>query len=286
MPRGTASASAGLQASAGGRGLDSPTPVYDALVDAYFKRIGWSGPREPTFATLAAIARHHVRAIPFENLDVLLGKPPRLDLPSLEDKLVAQRRGGYCFEHTTLCGAMLEQLGFEVNRHSARVVMMTPRDQAPRTHMFLTVMDHVIDVGFGGLAPHAPVPLDGTPVGHHRIVREGREVALFHDDQRLWMSTLEPEAPIDFEMGNHFTATWPASSFVQRMMLRAYTADGEVRVMNRDVTIVRGDASEKFQLADRAALRALLATYFGFELDVSALRIPSVPEWSQATPRS
>jgi N-hydroxyarylamine O-acetyltransferase len=140
-------------------------------------------------------------------------------------------------------------------------------------------MDHVIDVGFGGLAPHVPVPLDGTPAGRHRIVREGREVALFHDDQRLWVSTLEPESAVDFEMGNHFTATWPASPFVQRMMLRAFTRDGEVRVMNRDVTIVRGETTETFQLADRAALRELLAIHFGFELDVSALTIPTVPEW-------
>src|SRR5690242_5432571 len=99
MPRATASASAGLRSTGGGLGLDSPTPVYDAAVDAYFKRIGWTGAREPSFATLAAIACHHPRAIPFENLDVLLGKPPQLDLSSLEHKLVAQRRGGYCFEH-------------------------------------------------------------------------------------------------------------------------------------------------------------------------------------------
>jgi N-hydroxyarylamine O-acetyltransferase len=254
--------------------------VYDAPVDAYFDRIGWTGSRQPTFATLTAIAGHHVRAIPFENLDVLLGTPPRLDRASVEAKLVGARRGGYCFEHTTLCGAILEVLGFEVKRHSARVVMMTPRERAPRTHMFLTVMDHVIDVGFGGLAPHVPVPLDGRAAGRHRIVREGGEVALYHDEQRLWMSTLEPEQAIDFEMGNHFTATWPQSPFVQRMMLRAFTRDGEVRVSNRDVTIVRGDQSETLQLADRSALRSLLVEHFGFDLDVSALRIPSVPEWS------
>lgn len=280
MPRGTASASAGLQASAGGRGLDSPTPVYDAPVDAYFKRIGWSGPREPSFATLAAIARHHVRAIPFENLDVLLGKPPRLDLPSLEDKLVAQRRGGYCFEHTTLCGAMLEQLGFEVNRHSARVVMMTPRDQAPRTHMFLTAMGHVLDPGFGGLAPHAPVPLDGTPAGHHRIVRERGEIALYHDDQPLWFSSLEADLPVDFDMANHFTATWPQSLFVQRMMLRAFTPDGQVRVMNRDVTVIRNGDAVTRQLADRSELAELLREHFGFSLEVSKLRVPTIPEWT------
>jgi len=250
-------------------------------MDAYFDRIGYRGGREPSFATLTAIASHHVRAIPFENLDVLLGRPPRLDLPSLEAKLITARRGGYCFEHATLCGAILEQLGFAVARHSARVVMVTPREQAPRTHMFLTVMDHVIDVGFGGLAPHVPVPLDGCAAGRHRIVRDGTGIALLHDDQRLWVSTLEPEAPIDFEMGNHFTATWAPSPFVQRMMLRAFTPDGKVTAMNRDVTITRGERSETFQLADRAALRELLRTHFGFDLDVSALRIPTVPEWAE-----
>lgn len=249
-------------------------------LDAYLDRIGHRGSREPTLPTLAAIAACHVRAIPFENLDVLLGAPPRLDLASLEAKLVGARRGGYCYEHSTLCAAALEQLGFTVHRHSARVVMVTPRAQAPRTHMFLSVMGHVIDVGFGGLAPHGPVALDGTPAGRHRIVREGGDIALHHDDQRLWVSSLEADLPIDFDMANHFTATWPASPFVQRMMLRAFTQDGQVRAMNRDVTITRGEHSETFQLADRAALRELLRTYFGFDLDVGALRIPSVPEWA------
>jgi N-hydroxyarylamine O-acetyltransferase len=248
-------------------------------VDAYFDRIDYRGLREPTLATLAAIASRHVHSIPFENLDVLLGKPPRLDLASLEAKLIGARRGGYCFEHATLVATVLEQLGFEVKRHSGRVVMTTPRMRAPRTHMFLTVMEHVIDVGFGGLTAHVPVPLDGTPAGRHRIVREDSEIALYYDDQRLWVSSLEVDVPIDFDMANHFTATWPTSPFVQRMVVHAVTPDGYVGVMNRDVTIMRGDAAEKLQLADRAALRDLLATHVGFDLDVSGLRIPTVPDW-------
>jgi N-hydroxyarylamine O-acetyltransferase len=157
--------------------------------------------------------------------------------------------------------------------------MVTPREQAPRTHMFLTAMGHVLDPGFGGLAPHAPVPLDGTPAGRHRVVREHDELALYHDDQRLWVSSLEADLPVDFEMANHFTATWPQSPFVQRMMLRAFTADGQIRVMNRDVTVVRnGDATTR-QLASRAELAELLHTHFGFQLDVSGLRVPTIPEW-------
>jgi arylamine N-acetyltransferase len=82
-------------------------------------------------------------------------------------------------------------------------------------------------------------------------------------------------------MGNHFTATWPGSAFVSRIMLRAFGEDLRVTVMNRDVTVRRGDATETRQLADRSELRALLARDFGFDLpEVEALRVPSIPEWS------
>ena len=158
--------------------------------------------------------------------------------------------------------------------------MVTPREQAPRTHMFLTAMDHVLDPGFGGLAPHAPVPLDGTPAGPHRIVRGAHGIELWHDDQRLWVSSLEADLPVDFEMANHYTATWPQSPFVQRMMLRAFTADGRVSVdePRPDDRARRRDM--KRQIADRAELAALLREQFGFDCDVSPLRVPTIPEWT------
>jgi len=248
---------------------------------SYLKRIGYTGSYVPTLDTLAAIAALHPRAIPFENLDVLLGRPPRLDHASLRAKLVASRRGGYCFEHATLCAAELEALGFTVARHSARVVMATPRDQAPRTHMFLTVLDHVIDPGFGGQAPLAPVPLDGSrTLGGHRIVRNADGIELWYRDQILWISSLEHDIPIDFEMANHYTATYPASWFVQRLMLARFTPEGAVRLMNRDLTIERGKETTKRQLADRTELQDVLAEYFDIECDVSQLRVPTIPEWA------
>jgi N-hydroxyarylamine O-acetyltransferase len=97
----------------------------------------------------------------------------------------------------------------------------------------------------------------------------------------LWMSTLDAESPIDFVMANHFTSTWSESPFVNRLMLRALTPDGRVSVMNRDVTVLRGAASEKRELADRRALRQLLVAHFGFDLpEAERLRVPTVAEWS------
>jgi N-hydroxyarylamine O-acetyltransferase len=221
-------------------------------------------------------------AIPFENLDVLLGYKPRLDLDSLQRKLIDNRRGGYCYEHATLFAAVLGELGFAVRTHSARVVMVTPRAAAPRTHMFLSVAaEHVmLDPGFGGAAPRVPVPLDGTLAGAHRLVREDDEYVLEQAGQRLWMSTLEPDLPIDFEMANHFTATHPSSHLTQGIAMRAFADGGEVRIRNRTVTLIRGGETQTYQLAGRKQLRELVAQHFGFDLAaIETMHVPAIPEW-------
>ena len=260
---------------------------------AYLDRIRWNGPLDATYATLAALMRAHMRAIPFENLDVLLGRGIRIDLDSVFAKLVSAGRGGYCFEHSTILSAALTQAGFAPVAHSARVVMVSPRSAAPRTHMFLTVRldgtTYVLDPGFGGHGPLVPLPLvenrevrEGSDV-HRFVRRDGEwvlETLLGGTMAPLWMATLEADSPIDFLMANHFTSTWPESPFVNRLMLRALTPDGRVSVMNRDVTVLRGVASEKRELADRTALRRLLVEHFGFDLpEAERLRVPTVAEW-------
>jgi N-hydroxyarylamine O-acetyltransferase len=263
-------------------------------VGAYLGRIEWTGAARATFRTLAGLVGAHMSNIPFENLDVLLGRRIRLDSEGVQQKLVNARRGGYCFEHVTLFAAVLEAIGFQPVRHTARVVLFTPREASPRSHMFLTIPlpegTFVVDPGFGALAPRVPLPLvDGERAS---IGRETHWMARDGDDWILqtqagdkvvdcWVSTLERDNLVDFDVGNHYTSTHPDSPFVNRIMMRALTADGRVTVMNRDVTILRGNTPEALQLADRAALRALLIKYFGFDLpEVEQLRVPSIPEWT------
>ena len=263
-------------------------------LDAYLRRIQWGGPVRQDLHTLSGLLQAHMRAIPFENLDVLLGRPIRLDIEGLQDKLVRSARGGYCFEHATLFAAALEQLGFHPLRHTARVVVFAPRTASPRTHMFLSVPvaegTFVVDPGFGALAPRVPVPLlegELARIDHdlHWMARDGRFWVL-HAQVRgkpvqAWHSTLEEDYAVDFEMGNHFTSTHPASPFANRILMRALTDDGRVTVMNRDVTLWRGDEPVQTQLADRAALRALLVDRFGFDLpEADRLRVPAIPEWT------
>ena len=138
----------------------------DLDLDAYLGRIGERPPLAPALEGLAALHRAHCAAVPFENLDILLGRPIDLDLPALEAKLVRARRGGYCFEQNTLFKAALEALGFPVIALAARVRAGTTGVR-PRTHMLLRVDlaegTFLADVGFGGDGLLHPIPLaEGT----------------------------------------------------------------------------------------------------------------------------
>jgi N-hydroxyarylamine O-acetyltransferase len=269
------------------------TAEFDAA--AYLTRIRWSaGPVAVTLPHLRALLHAHMLAFPFENLDVLLGRPPRLDLASLQAKMVAGGRGGYCFEQARLFGTALAHFGFDVRHHLARVVLVLPRHEAPRTHHFLVVTlpegEFVLDPGFGGLAPRVPVPLHSgawADIGDeaHTLSREGPhwtlQARVGGAETDLWVSPLDEALPVDFELGNHYTATHPASQFVNRLGLRALLPGGRISVLNREVTWRRGGQVKRWPLADRGELAALLAEHFGIHLpEVLTMRVPAVPEWT------
>lgn len=261
-------------------------------LDAYLARIGYSGPRAPTYDTLAAVLNHHTSSIPFESFDVLLGRPIRLDPESLQAKIVTARRGGYCFEHASLMHAALEAIGFAPVRHASRVLLFEPRHESARQHMFLTVAaggtTYVVDPGFGPFACPEPIPVDGTPVPAgvrtHRLAREGTDWLLYvtQDGKEIqgWVSTLEEEYPVDFEMMNHYIATHPASFFTHNILASAPTPEGRVNIMNQGVNFIRNGVAEASELADRKALRSLVAQHFGFDLpELETVRVDGVPGW-------
>lgn len=150
----------------------------EANLDAYLGRINYSGSIAPTLETLQAIHRLHPQAIPFENLNPLMELPVRLQLSDIEQKLVVERRGGYCFEHNLLLKAVLESMDFVVTPLAAGVLMGHPEGEPPLNHMLLLVdvggNPYIADVGFGGQTPTAPLRLKAdieqeTPHGRYRL---------------------------------------------------------------------------------------------------------------------
>ena len=181
----------------------------------------------------------HLQHIPFENLSVLAGQPVPLDADSLWGKLVQGRRGGYCFEQNGLLEIVLQRLGYTVTPLAARV-RRGVREVRPHTHKLLRVEsegeEFLVDVGFGGEGPGRPLPWrEGSWEGYsgvvHRLVREGDLWVLqLQQDQGEWLdlyaSDNRPHYPVDFEMYNHYTSTYPGSLFVHSMLVGLHHSDG------------------------------------------------------------
>ncbi len=249
--------------------------IRDELdLDAYLQRTSAREPLAPSAEALTDLQRAHVGAIPFENLDILLGRPIPLDLGSLQDKLVAARRGGYCFEQNTLFRAVLERLGFTVTSLAARVRAGATGVRA-RTHMLLQVELSeglfVTDVGFGADGPLESLPLqEGREhwLGStgHRLRREGELWVLEgHTDGEwsdLYAFTLEPQYPADFEVANHYTSTHPRSTFVNSLTAQCLWPERRVILRNRDLTVREGRITETTTIRNPEHLLEVLERHF------------------------
>jgi N-hydroxyarylamine O-acetyltransferase len=250
-------------------------------LERYCRRTGYAGSLEPTLETLKALIEHHVAAIPFENIDVLLDRGVDISAAAVDAKLIDGKRGGYCFEHSGLFKRVLATMGFRVEQLSARVLWMAPADAPPlpRTHMALRVTlgeSWLVDVGFGGCVPTSPLRLTDTapqPTGHEpfRVRPVGREARVEVDLEGVWhpLYDLSPEPllDVDYEPPNWFTATHPASIF-RRQLMAAHT-DREARstLMNGRLTTRRRDGRVERHDLDADGLEAVLAGTFGLAVD-------------------
>jgi N-hydroxyarylamine O-acetyltransferase len=244
-------------------------------LDAYVARIGYRGKLDVSLATFRGLHLAHATTIPFENLDILLGRGISLELDALWAKLVTGRRGGYCFEQNTLFAAVLESLGFPVTRLAARV-RCGSTEIRPRSHMLLSVEADgepwLADVGFGGGGLVEPIRMvDARPTkqfGWTFRTHEEHDCRVLQSllDGRwfdLYSFTQEPQYPIDYVVANHFVSTHPHSPFVLRLVVQR--TDGKARwtLRNRELTEEQPDRKTARTLADDNAVLAALADIFG-----------------------
>jgi N-hydroxyarylamine O-acetyltransferase len=248
-------------------------------LSAYLGRLGIAAPAVADSTGLAMVQRAHRQAIPFENLDILLGRGVDLSPDAVFDKLVRQRRGGYCFEQNRLFGDALKALGFSARRLMARVWFYGPLDIPGRTHTLLLVTlsgrPWIADAGFGGgYAPPMPLVAD-------RIVEEGgaRHRLRQHEDHgwllerdsgegwvRQISFTLDEVHESDIAMANHWTATSPDSRFTTSAVLGRILPDGDISLIDQRLVRRQAGGGAKRDIADPASYRATLADSFGLVL--------------------
>ena len=218
-------------------------PLTPGQLEAYLARVGHDAPVGPDLATLRALHRAHIGAIPFENLDTLFGVPPALEADSFA-KLVTERRGGWCYEQNGLFARALAAIGFEVTRLAGAVMREQRGEDSMGAHLALKVridaQDWLADVGFGS-AMAAPMPL-----------AEGREdsgpipISLSPTADGYWRLTTEAgSTPMSFDF--HDTpadeqalarmCAWqgsdPQSVFVQNLAVRRLTGSSHLSLRGR-----------------------------------------------------
>ncbi|MBN0046269.1 arylamine N-acetyltransferase [Streptomyces actuosus] len=272
-----------------------------AQVDAYLRRLGAADtPVPPTGEGLRALHLRHLRTVPFENLSVHLGEEIVLDDKHLVDKLVAARRGGFCYELNGAFGALLSALGFEVALLAARVYGEAGRLGVPYDHLALRVRtqdggDWLADVGFGAHS-HYPLALADRgdqfdPGGVFRIAESapdaagagggaveqaggGGDLDVLRDGARQYRLELRPRVLGNFVTGAWWHSTSPRSHFLQSLVCSRVTEDGgRITLSGRRLTVTDADGGrETRELEGDEEVLSVYRERFGMELD----RVPEV----------
>jgi len=261
------------------------TSAFD--LRAYLHRIGVARrPARADLATLQDLALRHPCAIPFENLDPLLRRSVKLDIASIQDKVVHGGRGGWCFEHNLLLGTALAAIGYQVAGLSARVVWNVPPGIVRgRSHMVLHVtldgVSYVVDVGFGGSTPTAPLKLvegleQTTPHEPFRLMPVSRGFLLEAKLEGAWKGLysfdLQPQALADYEIPNWYLCNHPDSHFLDRVVAARVDRDRRYALRNTEfATHFPTGVTERRVLTSAAEIRQTLE-------DVFHIQVPKEPE--------
>lgn len=268
--------------------------------DAWLARIGYRGERSPTLATLQALVAAQSSVIAYESIDVLLDRPPKLDLGALQAKMIGRRRGGYCFEQNMLFRGGLQSLGYRVTSLQARVVRGLEIDAPrPMLHMVLLVElpegRFLADVGFGNLAPTAPLKL--TPMIEQETPHEVMRFVTMNDEftlqsrlgdrwAHIYRVVLLPRFDAEYEMANWFTASHPQSPYLSNM-IAARPGPGRTRLTLFNARFNVRHASgevERRTLGSDADYREVLVDRFGLHLSDEELKTALTNMAQRATP--
>lgn len=255
---------------------------------AYLARVGFDGAPRPDIATLRALHRAHLEAIPYENLDVQLGAPSTPDPAAAFAKLVTRRRGGWCYEMNGVFGAALEAIGFKVTRLAGGVMREVAGDGQIGNHLVLIVdLDQpwVADVGFGdGLIE--PVPLRDA------AIRQG--VFDFRlEDLRdgWWRLHNHPEGgarSFDFDLAVRdesklaerctFLQTDPSSLFVRNAVIQRHGDGAMAMLVNKVLKRVSATGVTREEVPNADAYISTLRDVFGLDVPGAATLWPRIEE--------
>jgi len=246
-----------------------------AKLHRYLQRIGYGGPLSPTRQTLHNLHRAHLLAIPFENLDIQLGERRPFSIDAAFEKIVVDRRGGWCYEMNGLFAWVLRELGFRVDLAGAAVNRIKNGERAHMNHLALIVhaeRPYLADVGFGN-GTLTPMPLaEGTYNDGRfdfRITKHG-DWWRFHNHKHNGQSYDFTEHAYDyaaFEPKARLLATTAESPFVQNLVVGKLTEDGLTTLTNAALHVYRGTSIAEETAPNSTELARILGDVFELQVD-------------------
>jgi N-hydroxyarylamine O-acetyltransferase len=236
----------------------------------------------PSAMFLRQLHRSHLENIPYNNIDILIGKPYDLSEKALFDKVVRRRRGGFCYELAPLFLTLLRELGFTADLLSARIVQPDGTLGPEFDHGVLAVhleRRWLADIGNSRWFVD-PLCIDDPDVQQSegrffRIEERGDTISVFERDDNLgerlqYTFTMHPAGPLQFDGMCRHKWTSPESKFVRGLSI-ARVMNGNRIVVNRERLITReGQRSETMVIPDTEALRSMILELFGSQLDCSS----------------
>ena len=247
-------------------------------IESCLERIEYKGPTEPTLETLRGLQKAFLLKVPFENLDIHLGRRISLCPESIYEKIVTRKRGGFCYECNILFFDLLGGLGFQVEYLSARMVKggsLTPEYD----HMVLLARlesEYLVDVG-NGQSCKEPLRIDGSnraaSEGYtYRAGSHGKDYALyFRQPEGAWaprfLFTLTPRDWAEFSDMCHYHQTSLDSIFTKHRLVTIVTPEGRVTLTDRQLSITKGAERQERGVNSEEEYLEILKEYFGIEMD-------------------
>lgn len=249
-------------------------------IAAYLERINYTGKTDVSYETLYGLHTAHTFNVPFENLDVYCEKPILLDQDSLYKKLVENKRGGYCFEMNGFFSIVLKELGFKVTDLLCRGTRDGINYMAKLHQVLMVELDgkkYLVDVGYGNDGLTAPV-----------LIEEGIEQKQFTHTYRLtthpkygyilqykkgdewqisYAFTLDECVPMDFQLSNHFTSTFPESFFRKMKFCTMPTKEGRITLTDTNFKILENGQLTETAIESEEEFKDKLKEHFGLDLD-------------------
>lgn len=246
-------------------------------IAAYLERIRYEGALEPTQDVLSNLHHANLLTVPFENLDIHMGRPIQLNEEHLFEKIVTQRRGGFCYELNGMFAWMLRELGFKVDLLSAEVFengVFSPEFD----HLVILVRleeDWLVDVGFGDYFVR-PLKLfesgeqvqNGTAYrieqsANYRVLSQQDESGTWEHSYRF---NLEPRELSDYMGRCRYHQTSPRSHFTQKRLCTRLTEEGRITLRDRRLIETKHLERRESQIADEEAYLVALEKHFGIRL--------------------